>query len=217
MQNLRLEYDIQHHIVLSRKNVLHHALIRTIVSTLSTPEELMNLRKKDLGRMKNGGEEFFTVKLRSAGKTRFAPLDKRTREIILSLNDRPFNMSKEEIDRIVGLYSPKDRKYNSEKLRKAVITFLRDASLFDLDLEDVKGDIVKLHAYMLDFNPLYTGMWDLDDDEVAEDFILNYVALNNIRNASIVAKELGESEERIRKIMESGKKPLLKQGKILRS
>jgi len=82
MDLLRTEYDIQHHLVLSRRNVLHHALIRMIVSTLSTPEELLNLRKKDFRINKGKKMEYYTVKLIEKGKIRISPVDRRTFEII---------------------------------------------------------------------------------------------------------------------------------------
>ncbi len=203
---LRLEYDIQHHLVLSRKDTRNHALIRMIVATLSTPEELANVSKRDFRRVSGKEFEYYTVKLFSSGKSRISPVDERTYELVMSLNEvRPFNFTKDEIDEIVAKYSPKDRKYTAEKLRNAVIKLLRDASLFEIDFERLS--IEDMYAYMLDFNPLYSGLWELDDDEGAEEFILSYAELSGASVESI-AKNLGESEERIRKILESGKKSL---------
>jgi hypothetical protein len=47
MDFLRLEFDIQHHLVMSRRNGYDHALIRLILSTLAEPEEIASLSKKD--------------------------------------------------------------------------------------------------------------------------------------------------------------------------
>ena len=209
MNMLRLEYDIQHHVVLSRKNSKDHALIRMIVSTLSTPEELSNLNKKDFKKVKGRKLEFYTVKLNSSGKSRISPVDEKTYNLIMSLEDnKPFEYSRDEINSIVSKYSPTDRKYCANNLRSAMLRFLRDASLFEVDIEDLQ-DYETLYAFMMDFNPLYSGIWELEDDEIAEDFILNYATLNKIEDARIIAEELGESEERVKKILESGKKGLL--------
>jgi hypothetical protein len=209
MDLLRLEYDIQHHIVLSRKNVKEHALIRMIVSTLSTPEELFNLRKKDFRKIKGREFEFETVRLTSRGKSRISPVDKKTYEIVMSLENRPFQIPSKDMDAIVRKYSPKDRMYNTESLRNAVIKLLEDASLFEMKLERIQRNTEVFYAYMLDFNPLYSGMWELEDEEVAEDFILNYSYLSGISDAERIAAEIGESSDRVKRILESKRKGVL--------
>ncbi len=207
-EHLRVEYDIQHHIVLSRRNKLHHALIRTVVSTLPTSEELRKIRRRDVKVREVNGRKEYSIKLRGSGRARVVPIDDRTGKLLLSLPDEPFKMSDDEIDEIIGMYSPEDRKYDLKKLKKAVISFLKDASLGLTEFESLR-DATSIRNFMIDFNPLYSGMWDLDDDEVAEDFILNYVSLSGIKDPKTVAEILGESEKRVRKILESGRKGLL--------
>ncbi len=203
---LRLEYDIQHHLVLSRNNPKDHAVIRLIVATLSTPEEIVNFRKKDLRVFSGKQFTFKVIKLRSGRKSRLSPLDDKTYNILTTLDDEPFKTEK-DIDSIVKKYSPKDRKYDAEKLRKAVIDLLNDATLFEVKYNDLKN-VEELYAYMLDFNPLYSGLWDFEDDESVEEFILNYAGFNG-NNAEQIAKELDEDIEKVKRILESGKKGLL--------
>ncbi len=212
MKMLRLEYDIQHHLVLSRRVPREHAVIRMIVSTLSTPEELVNLRRRDFRRVKGREFEFFTVNLRAAGRSRVSPVDAKTHDLVTSLGDRPFDMREEEIDEIVRKYSPADRKYDAKKLRNAVRSLLKDASLFEIDFERMK-DIEELYAFMLDFNPIYTDVWELSDEEGYEEFVLSFAEIHG-RDAGMIASQLGESEEKIRKILSSGKRSLLRLGEL---
>ncbi len=203
---LRLEYDIQHHLVLSRKNPKDHAIIRLIVATLSTPEEIANVRKKDLRVFSGKQFTFKVIKLRSGRKSRLSPLDDKTYNILNTLNDEPFKMEN-DIDNIVKKYSPKDRKYDADKLRNAVMDLLNDAALFDVKFDKLKN-IEDIYAYMLDFNPLYSGLWDFEDDESVEEFILNYAGFNG-KSAEQIAKDLDEDVERVKKILRSGKRGLL--------
>ncbi len=212
MKMLRLEYDIQHHLVLSRRVPREHAVIRMIVSTLSTPEELVNLRRRDFRRVKGREFEFFTVNLRAAGKSRVSPVDAKTYDLVTSLGDRPFDMREEEIDEIVRKYSPADRKYDAKKLRNAVRSLLKDASLFEIDFERMR-DVEELYAFMLDFNPIYADVWELSDEEGYEEFVLNFAEIHG-RDAEMIASQLGESEEKIRKILSSGKRSLLRLGEL---
>jgi len=55
--------------------------------------------------------------------------------------------------------------------------------------------------FLQDSHPMFSGMWDLDDDEVAEDFIMNYTAMTGIRDAKVIAEEICESEDRVARIM----------------
>ncbi len=201
---LRIEYDIQHLLILSKRNLRDHLVIRMIVATLSTSEELSNLRKKDFRKFKGKEYEFYTVRLKSAGKTRISPVDNKTYEIAIKLND--FNFTENEIDSIIGKYSPKDKRYDAEKLRKAVIKILKDASLFEIDFEEIR-DIETLYMYMIDFNPLYSGIWD-EDEECIEDFILNYSEITGIKDASKIATEIGYDFKKVEEILKSGKKSL---------
>ncbi len=188
MDMLRVEFDIQHHLVLSRKNARDHALIRMIVATLSTADELINVRKRDFRRVSGKEFEYYTVRLQSGGRSRVSPVDEKTYELVMGFDSgRPFEMEKEKIDEIVARYSPADRRYDAEKLRKAVMKLLKDASLFEVEVERL--DVEEMYAYMLDFNPLYSGLWELDDEEGAEEFILGYAELSG-RNARDIAKAL---------------------------
>ncbi len=207
MDLLRLEYDIQHHILLSRKNLRDHAIIRLIVATLSTPDELLNLKKKDFRKVKGKDFEFYTVKLKSARGVRISPVDEKTYKIIMSLNDGVLNLTREEIDSIVKKYSPSDRSYNAESLRNAVIKILRDSSFFEIEFESIK-DVETLYAFMLDFNPLYSGVWD-EDEECIEDFILNYSMLTGIRDVNRIAEDLCEDSKKVERALKSGRRGLL--------
>ncbi|RLI76865.1 hypothetical protein DRP04_12200 [Archaeoglobales archaeon] len=207
MDMLRLEYDIQHHLVLSKRHLRDHALIRTIISTLSTSAELKNICKRDLRKVRGKNFEFHTIKLSSPSRTRISPIDQKTYEILMSLNtSKPFQLSEEKIDEIVSKYSPADRKYNVKSLRKAMIRLLQDATLFEVEFE--KLSLEEMYAYMLDFNPIYSGVWEFDDEEDVEEFILNYADLTG-SNAESIASKLGKDEDYVRKILESGKKGLI--------
>lgn len=204
---LRLEYDIQHHLVLSRRNLADHALIRMIVSTLSVPSELFNLRKRDFRVLKGKRFEYYTVKLSGDGKSRISPVDKRTFEIIQSLPAAPFKYSEEEMNSIVAKYSPPDKIYDCKKLRATVKSILNDAAFFG-ELDSIK-DIEEKYAFMLDFNPLYSGSWDLEEYEEMEDFILNYSEVSGIKDSGKIAVNIGIDETIVREILKSGKNSLL--------
>ncbi|MEM0022529.1 MAG: hypothetical protein QXK44_03120, partial [Archaeoglobaceae archaeon] len=93
MDLLRLEFDLQHHLVLSKKNDFDHALIRLVLSTLANPFEIANLNKKDL-RINKG---VFTVRFQS----RFSPIDEDTFRLVKSLEkERPFELKESEMDEI---------------------------------------------------------------------------------------------------------------------
>jgi hypothetical protein len=202
-----LEFDVQHIAILSRKVPEEHALIRLILSSLATPEELENLAKRDLRTI----SKYFYVKLTSAGKTRISPIDHKTYAVVMEIcknkssKQRVFSYSKSEMDRIVEKYSPEGRKYNAKKLREVVIEILRDCMFFGD--EDYIGDLVrgvnldKVTEFLYDFHPMYSGMWDIDDDDVAEDFILTYSARTSIKDAEKLAAMLGEEVERVQKLL----------------
>lgn len=197
MDMLRLEYDLQHHLVLSRKNPNDHALIRLILSTLATSTEIINLNKKD---MKKKGDSY-SIQLLGKRK-RISPLDEQTFNLINAIADeKPFRLTETQIDEIVARYSPKDRKYNAKSLRKAMITFLKDSALFDVNIEDL--NLKELEDFMIDFNPLFSGVW-LDEDGL-RDFILNYSVLNNISDPKVIAEETGIEESFVASTLDSGK------------
>ncbi|MCR8454682.1 MAG: hypothetical protein NDP13_06820, partial [Crenarchaeota archaeon] len=101
MEMLRLEFDLQHHLVLSRKNPSDHALIRLILSTLATSTEIINLNKKDM--RKKGSS--YSIQLLGKRK-RISPLDEQTFNLINSIEgDKPFRLTENQIDEIVAKYS----------------------------------------------------------------------------------------------------------------
>lgn len=195
MDLLRLEFDIQHHLVLSRRNNFDHALIRMILSTLANPSEIANLSKRDL-RIQKG---VFVVHFIHS---RFSPIDEETFRLVKSLEkEKPFELKEEEMNEIVAKYSPKDRKYTTKSLRNAMMNYLKDASFFELKFEKLKPK--ELLDFMLDFNPLYSGCW-LDEDGLKE-FILNYSVVNGIQDASRIAEETGISYDFVSRVLRSEK------------
>ncbi len=210
MDLLQLEFDIRYINAVSRKVLEEHALIRLIISALATPNELENLVKRDFRIMNRNGEAIYTVKLTSGGRSRVAPIDERTYDIVMNIcrnkggRQKVFNYTKDEINKIVEKYSPAGRKYNALKLRDAVVEILRDCLFFDHDYVSDLLNGVNLDGvvdFLYDSHPMFSGMWDLDDDEVAEDFIMNYTAMTGIRDARKIAEEICESEERVLRLM----------------
>ncbi|MDK2796176.1 MAG: hypothetical protein PWQ22_273 [Archaeoglobaceae archaeon] len=197
MEMLRLEFDLQHHLVLSRKNASDHALIRLILSTLATTAEIANLSKRDLRR---SGKRYFVQLF--GEKCRISPLDEQTFKLISEIQDeKPYKLKEEEIDKIVSRYSPKDRKYTAKSLRRAMITFLKDSALFEVKFESLDFD--ELEDFMNDFNPLFSGVWL--EEEGLRDFILNYSTLNNISDPKIIAEETGIDESFVASVLRSEK------------
>jgi len=210
MDLLRVEFDIHHIAVLSRKSPEEHALIRFIISTLATPEETENFVKKDLRVIKKNDKRIYTVKLTSGRKTRISPLDKKTYEILLQISkkkrnkERVFKFTRKQIDEIIKKYSPPGRKYDFKKLRDAVIRILKDCIFFNEDYVKyfIEGtNFNKVLDFVYDFHPLYSGMWDLDDDEVAEDFIADFTKYTGITDVRKIAEIIGECENRIKKLI----------------
>ena len=197
MEMLRLEFDLQHHLVLSRKNPSDHAIIRLILSTLATAEEIANLSKGDL---KSHGRRY-SVQL-FGEKRRVSPLDEETFRIISAIQEeKPFKLSEKDIDEIVSKYSPKDKKYTAKSLRKAMITFLNDSALFEFRVESLKSK--ELEDFMNDFNPLFSGIWL--EEEGLRDFVLNYSELNRISDPKVIAEETGIEESFVALALGSGK------------
>lgn len=195
---LRLDYDLQHILIFSKKNVRDHAVVRMILSTLCSEEELVKLSKKDF--KKNRGKiEYYTVKFRN----RLSPVDKKTFEIVQTLPERPFDMEPKKINEIISKYSPPDRKYDAKKLKKALETILKDAALYSLDFEELS--IEEKFLFMLDFNPLYSGVWE-EDYEGFEEFLRNYAKVSGA-DAERISEEFREDVEKVRNILK--KKSLL--------
>ncbi len=199
---MRLDFDIHHISVMSRKNENHHALIRLVISALATTEELENLMKKDI--RKKG------VLLRQGGKSRLALVDERTHSVLTKIcekkrnREKVFPYSKKEMDNIVKLYSPPNRNYSVESLRSAVIKILRDCSFFEDFVPFVTGeerkDLESVEMFLADFHPMFSGMWDLEDEEVAEDFLKVYHELTG-ESPEKIAEKTGIDEKLIRRLL----------------
>lgn len=206
MDMLRVEYDIQHHLILSKKKLSDHALVRMIIATLSTPTELSNIRKSDFKAKRGKKLDYFTVRLIEGGRSRISPVDRKTYEIVQLLPSKPFNMSEREMDEIVGKYSPPDKRYNCDRLREAVRVILKDSDFFGVKkLKSIEEE----YAFMMDFNPLYSGFWDLEDEEGVEDFVLSYSEVSGVRDSKRIADDTGIDEEIVRQVLGSGRKSLL--------
>jgi len=207
---MRLDFDIHHISVTSRRSSLHHGMVRLIISTLATGDEVENLVKKDVRKNPDSSGRY-VVRLISAGKSRIAYVDRRTHSILMEIcrdkknRERVFPFSREEMDSILETYSPPGKRYNVDSLRKAVIKILKDCSFFDEDYVSMmlEGKTEgKLADFLEDFHPFFSGMWDLDDDEVAADFVKLYSEITGISSPDKIAEVLGESEVRIRKLLE---------------
>ncbi len=213
MNLLRMEFDIHHIAVLSRKVPEEHALVRLILSALATPEELENLVKRDLRIVQRDGLSYYTVKLTAGGKSRISPIDAKTYDAVMNIcreksgKQRVFDFSRAEMDEIIKKYSPQDRKYNVKKLREAVIEILKDNMLLGDNgyIDDLLAgtNFENVVDFLYDFHPMYSGMWDMDDDDVAEDFVLTYSEMTGIKDAEKLAEIIGENVERIEKFLSS--------------
>ncbi len=199
------EFDIRYINAVSRKNLKEHAMIRLIISSLATHEEIYNLTKNDIRKTK-----IRTVRLNNGRRTRIVPIDNRTFDILMKISkdksrrQRIFEYSKNEMDNIVMKYSPAKRTYDVKKLREAVIDILKDCQFFE---HDYVNDILNgtnfegVVDFVYDSHPMFAGVWDLDDDEVAEDFIENYILLIGERDAKKIAEDICERVERVENIL----------------
>lgn len=196
------EFDIRYINAVSRKNLKEHAMIRLIVSSLATHEEIYNLTKNDIRKTK--------IRLNNGRRTRIVPIDNRTFDILMKISkdksrrQRIFEYSKNEMDNIVMKYSPAKRTYDVKKLREAVIDILKDCQFFE---HDYVNDILNgtnfegVVDFVYDSHPMFAGVWDLDDDEVAEDFIENYILLIGERDAKKIAEDICERVERVENLL----------------
>ncbi|WP_048094153.1 hypothetical protein [Geoglobus ahangari] len=200
---VEIEEDLQYIAVASKRSDFDHALIRLVLSTLADEEEILNLTRRDLAI--SGGT--FSVYLRRAGRSRKAPIDERTYLSLkkisegLSGRERIFKLSRSEIDDIIARHSPEGRIYNLTGLRKAVKRILEDNLLgrsFD-ELDDMGFE--ELCDFMGEFHPMFSGMWDLDDDDVAYEYFMMLSERHGISEVSEMSELSGESEERIERLM----------------
>jgi len=201
---LKLEFDINYINVVSRRNPNEHAVIRLIISPLATPQEIRNFKESDLE--KKGKD--FKIRLNSGSRIRISPVDEKTYKILrkVSVKNKDERIFENlDFDKIVEKYSPKETKYNASKLRKAVIEILEDCLFFGnenyVNFLILGKKFNQVRNFLQDFHPLYSGIWDLEDDEVARDFIHSYISLMGISDAKMIANEIGESEERITNLL----------------
>jgi len=201
------EFDIRYINVVSRKNLKEHAMIRVIISSLATSDELYNLTRNDLRSI----DGIYAVNLNSGWKKRLSPIDSRTYDVLIKVSrgksrrERIFEYSKVEMDEIVRKYSPLNRVYDVESLRCAVIDILRDCQFFGHDYVNdlLTGRNFKGVAdFLNDMHPMFSGVWDLDDDDVAEDFIENYMILIGERDPKKIAEDICEDVGRVESIVE---------------
>ncbi len=204
---VELEEDLQYITVASRKNLKEHALIRLILSTLADVEEINNVTKKDLEIRRINSKEIFAVNLRKGGRSRKAPVDKKTYNILQELSkgytrrQRIFDYTRDEIDEIIAKYSPKSKRYGIKELKRGVMKILGD-NLFNLDARNIFSmNFHELFDFLSDFHPMFSGMWDLDKDDVAYDYFLMLSKRYGIDSYSEISKLSGESVERIEKLM----------------
>ena len=201
---LKIEFEINYINVISKKNLMEHAAIRLILSTLASSEEIRNLTGKDIKKDKSD----FRIRLKSVGESRISPVDEKTWLILRDLfkgNERTNIFSKIELDEIVAKYSPPGRRYNVRKLRDSVIEILKDCLLLgerDLVQDMLKGkNTGEVSDFLRDFHPMYSGMWELDDEEVAREFLISYSKYTGIRDPALIAEKIDESRERILKLL----------------
>jgi|Deesub1362A_J573_1020465.scaffolds.fasta_scaffold00127_33 integrase len=199
---LTIEFELNYINVISRKNLREHAAIRLILSALASPEEIRNLRGVDIKKDRSD----FRVRLKSAGKSRISPVDEKTYLILKELFKKGDDVfCGIELDGIVAKYSPPGRKYDVSKLKKSVIEILRDCLLIgdrDLVQDLLKGrNIEKVSDFLRDFHPMYSGMWELDDEEAAREFLISYSKYTGIHDVALIAEKIDEDERRILELL----------------
>lgn len=203
---VEIEEDLQYITVASKRNKLDHALIRLILSTLADEEEIVNITRRDIA-AGNSGNGTYSVYLRKAGRSRRAPIDERTYQALrkvsenLSGREKIFKLSLREIDDIIARHSPAGRTYNLAGLRKAVTRILEDNLLGRSVKELSELSFEELCDFMGEFHPMFSGMWDLDEDDVAYDYFLMLSERHGISRVSEMSELSGESEERIERLM----------------
>ena len=203
---VEIEEDLQYITVASKRDDFEHALVRLILSTLADAEEVACLTKRDISdRETEGGVH--SVYLRKGGRSRRLPVDEKTyialRKISegLSGRERIFNLSESEIDEIIARHSPEGKVYTLSGLRRAVRKILED-NLLGLRADDISElSFEELCDFMKEFHPMFSGMWDLDDDDVAYDYFLMLSERHGISRISEMSELSGESEERIERLM----------------
>ncbi len=204
---VEIEEDLQYITVASRKDLKEHALIRVILSTLADIEEINNITKGDLEIKKANGRRVFALNLRKGGKSRKAPVDETTYKILSEISknytkrQRIFNYTYEEINRILAKYSPSSKRYGINELRKGVMKILED-NLLNMPVKEIFDmNFWELSDFLFEFHPMFSGMWDLKDDDVAQDYFMMLSRRHGISSYSEISEISGESIERIEKLM----------------
>uniref|UniRef100_A0A7C3YNU0 Site-specific integrase n=1 Tax=Geoglobus ahangari TaxID=113653 RepID=A0A7C3YNU0_9EURY len=204
---VEIEEDLQYITVASRKDLKEHALIRIVLSTLADIEEINNITKGDLEIKKSNSRQAFALNLRKGGKSRKAPIDETTYEILSEISknytrrQRIFDYTYEEIDKMIAKYSPSSKRYGLNELRKGVIKILED-NLLNVPVEEIFNmNFWELFDFLSEFHPMFSGMWDLKDDDVAQDYFRMLSKRHGISDYSEISEISGESIERIEKLM----------------
>ena len=204
MNLVEVEEELQHMCIASRVNKRDHALIRFILSTFPSYEEIVNVTKRDIKR-KNS---IFYVLLKKARRVRKAPIDPRTYSLLseisknLAKDERIFSLSLKEIDDIIKKYSFPNKNYNLEKVVYAVREIIKDCLFYSEEvIKNIKDDLQKIYEFLCDAHPLFSGMWDLEDEEVAKDYFEMLSKRLGKRSPEILSKISNVDVKFIRKIL----------------
>ena len=204
---VEIEEDLQYITVASRKDLKEHALIRVILSTLADVEEISNITKGDLEIKKSNGRRAFALNLRKGGKSRKAPIDETTYELLSKITknytrkQRIFDYTGKDIDEIIAKYSPSSKRYGINELRRGVMKILED-NLLNISVKEIFDmNFWELSDFLSEFHPMFSGMWDLKDDDVAQDYFIMLTKRHGISDYSEISEISGESIERIEKLM----------------
>ncbi len=204
---VEIEEDLQYINIASSKNKKEHGLIRLILSCMADAEEISNLTPRDIIEKKVKNNKIQFVYLKKGRMVRKFPVDGRTYLILkeissdLSKKSKIFEYTPQDIDCIIKKYSPETKKYNLRMLLKSVKSIISD-NLLGTTLDEMKSmNIDELWSFMQEFHPMFSGMWDLERDDVAFDYFQMLAERHGISSYTDMAEISGESEERIRKLM----------------
>jgi hypothetical protein len=200
---LETEFFINYIAVASRRVEREHCIVRLILSSLATPDEIRSLTKRDLR-----GGKFYSVRFFSKGRSRISPIDEKTFNMIKKMaegvpsRDSIFNFSNDEIDEIVRRNSPPGKEYDAKKLRKDVMKVISDNLFFESEIDFKSKTLEKMYMVFQDANPLYSGAWDLDDDLTLAEFLRSYRLFLGPKDLEEIADEIGEPVERLKKVLD---------------
>ncbi len=204
MKLVEVEEELQHMCIASRVNKRDHTLIRFILSTFPSYEEIANVTKRDVRKK----DSIFYVLLKKAQKIRKVPIDPRTYFLLseisknLTKNERIFSLSLKEIDDVIGKYSFPNKKYNLEKVVYAVKEIIKDCLFYSEEMiKSIKDDLQKTYEFLCDAHPLFSGMWDLEDEEVAKDYFEMLSRRLGSRDPEILSKISNVDVEIVKKIL----------------